>query len=73
VGGGEFRDGVEGLVEGVAGDVFVVDFDAFEEGLVEQAALGCVCLQVGGLDVVGEIEGEVEGLADLVVVEMVSW
>ena len=41
---GEFRDGVEGLVEGVAGDVFVVDFDAFEEGLVEQAALGCVCL-----------------------------
>ena len=58
---------VEGVGEDVAGDVFAVDLDRFEEGLVEEAAFGRVGAEVGGLDVVGELEREVEGL------EAVSW
>ncbi len=59
----EGRDLGEGFGECVADDFFAVDFESFEEGLVEEAAFGGVGLEVGGLDVVGELECEVEGHA----------
>src|SRR5207249_4489023 len=62
----------EGSGEGVAGDVFVVDLDQLEERLVEEPALGVVALEVGGLDVVGEVEGEIECLDDRVLVDLVA-
>src|SRR5581483_12482989 len=62
----------ERRVEGVAVDFFGVDFEAFEEGLVEQSAFGCVSLEIGGLDVVGEVEGKVEDLERLVVLDLVA-
>ena len=38
-------------------DLFVVDLEVLEEGLVKEASFGRVGLEVGGLDVVGELEG----------------
>jgi hypothetical protein len=40
--------------------------------LVEQSALGCVSLEIGGLDVVGEIKSKVEDLERLVVLDFVA-
>lgn len=61
----------EGRLEGVVGYVFVFDLDPFEEGLVEEA-FGGVGLEVGGLDVVGELEGEVDGLENGLVLDLVA-
>ena len=59
-------------LEDVVVDVFAADLEAFEEGLVEEAAFGGVGLAVGGLDVVGEVEREVEGGADVVGLDLVA-
>jgi hypothetical protein len=58
--------------ERVPVDFFAVDFDALEEGVVEEAPLGGVGLEVGGLDVVGEVEREVERFEDGFVVGLVA-
>lgn len=68
----EGGDLLEGSGERVAVDLFGVDVDAFEECLVEKTALGCVGLEVGGLDVVGEVEGVVEGFEDRLVFDLVA-
>ena len=71
-GGGEWFDlGVWG-VEGLAGDFFAVDFDALEEGLVEEPSFGRVGLEIRGLSVGGEGEREFEGFQDGVVFDFVS-
>jgi len=62
----------EWRVQLAAGYLFAADFDVFEERLVEEAAFGRVGLQVGGLDVVGELEGEVERAGDGFLVDLVA-
>jgi Putative ATP-dependent Lon protease len=60
----------EGGCEFVLGDLFVVDLEVLEERLVEEASFGVVGFEVGGLDVVGECEGVVDGFEDVLVVDL---
>ena len=70
--GGDGGEVVEGFGECVVVDFFGVDLEAFEEGVVEEAAFGWVGSEVGGLDVVGEFECDVEGVEDGLVVDLVA-
>lgn len=56
----------------MACDFLVVDLDALEERLVEEAALGRVALKVGSLDVVGQFEREVECVDYRILVDLVA-
>ena len=62
----------EWRVQLAGGDLFAVDFDVLEERLVEEASFGRVGLEVGGLDVVGELEREVESAGDGLLVDLVA-
>jgi len=62
----------EGRREFVTVDLFRVDRDGLEEGLVEKSPLGAVGLQVGRLDVVGELQRVVERLEDRLVLDLVA-
>ena len=62
----------EGLRELVAFDLLGVDGERLEERLVEQSPLGAVGLQVGGLDVVSELEGVIERLEDRLVLDLMA-
>ncbi|MGK2939685.1 MAG: hypothetical protein ACSLFR_18090 [Solirubrobacteraceae bacterium] len=53
---------IEWLGALAAGDVFTVDVEALEDGLVEQALLLIAGYQVGGLNVVAQVERGVEVL-----------
>ncbi|MBK8295492.1 MAG: hypothetical protein IPK93_12355 [Solirubrobacterales bacterium] len=46
----------EGLVESDRGDLFAVDFDSFEECLVEEPSLFVVGHEICGLDVAGHVD-----------------
>jgi len=46
-----------------------VDLDPLEESLVDESAFGGVGVEIGGLDVVCELERDVEGPEDGVIVE----
>jgi hypothetical protein len=70
VGGVEGVDFGEGRLELAACGVFAVDLDPLEERLVEEPAFGRFGVEVGLLDVVGQLEGDVEGVEDLVVVDL---
>ena len=69
VGCGDFG---ERRVEGVVGDFLGVDLDVVEERLVEEAAFGRVGLEIGGLDAVGQVERDLEGVGDGGVVDLVA-
>jgi hypothetical protein len=68
----EWPDLRPGCVEGVPGDLFGFDFDPFEERLVEEPAFGRLCLEIGVLGSVCELEREVERLDDDVVLDLVA-
>ena len=67
--GGQLR---ERSRQHVAADLLASDFDTLEEGLVQEAALGVVGLEVGGLDVVREVERSVERADDSVLLDLVT-
>jgi hypothetical protein len=67
--GGELGEGRRELV---TVDLFGVDRDRLEQGLAEEPPLGAGGLEVGGLDVVGELERVVERLEERLVLDLVS-
>jgi hypothetical protein len=67
--GGELGEGRRELV---TVDLFGVDRDRLEQGLVEEPPLGAGGLEVGGLDVVGDLERVVERLEERLVLDLVS-
>ena len=68
--GGEGVDLGEGGLYLASGGVLAVDLDPLEEGLAEEPAFGRFGVEVRLLDVVGELDGEVECVDDLVVVDL---